>query len=91
MDVLDSKKHEYWNHFIARAYTTARGFPTGVTGPRLRKLKQKLWRDRDFWQDIVLRHGGDKCTPEEMKRDDPENYDHCRGNFWGMIVQDLRC
>lgn len=91
MHVSDAKKHQYWNHFVARLYTTSRGFPTGVTGPRLRKLKPRLWHDRDFWQDIVLRHGGDKCTPEEMRRDDLATYEHCQGNFWGMITQDLRC
>lgn len=30
-----------------------------------------------------------EVTPEEMKRNDLTTYDHCLGNFWGMVVQDV--
>lgn len=88
-DVSEEKKWEYWNHFVAAAFTGVTSKPHGITGPRLRKLRHKIWQDRDFWWDIVLRHGGDKYTPEQMRLDDPRQYEHALGNFWGGIVQDL--
>jgi hypothetical protein len=87
--ISEDKKHEYWNHFVTDAFTTPRGLPTEVTGARLRKIKPKIWNDLDFWQDIILRHGGAKVTPEQMQQLDPEVYDHCLGNFWGGVVQDI--
>lgn len=87
MQISDEKKNEYFNHFVARGYTTPRGFPTGITGSRLRKIKAALWDDHDFWWDIVLRHGGDTQTPEQMRTADRAQYDHCLGNFWGGVVQ----
>jgi len=92
MHVSEKKKNEYWNHFVANAFTGALEIyrkPPGVTGSRLRKLKPKLWQDDDFWWDIVSRHGGNDVTPEEMRYDDPAQYEHCLGNFWSMIIQDL--
>ena len=88
MHITDQKKHEYWNHFVAVRYESGR-MPTGVTGARLRKLKPVMWYDDAFWWDIILRHGGDKCTPEEMRTHDKAQYDHCMGNFWGWITQQL--
>lgn len=87
--VSDKKKHEYWNHFLALAFTGEHRKHPGVTGARLRKLKPKLWHDDDFWWDIVSGHGGNECTPEEMKRNDLHQYHHCLGNFWEMIIEDL--
>jgi len=87
------KKHEYWNHFISRWATEGIGGgfgPTGrkVTGPRLRKAKELIWDDQTFWGDILLRHGGLQVTPECMMCD-KALYDHCLGNFWGMLNQTM--
>ncbi len=87
--VSEEKKNQYWNHFVAQALTGETSKPSGVTGPRLRKIKPVIWQDAAFWFDIVPRHGGDKCTPEEMARDDPNQYEHAMGNFWSMIVESL--
>lgn len=87
MQISEEKKNEYWNHFVALAYITQRGFPHGVTGPRLRQIKRVLWGDQDFWWDIVLRHGGNTITPEQMMGTDYDQYEHCKGNFWGGVMQ----
>ena len=93
MTIINNKlpehlKLKYWNHFIADAYEN-NDFPTGITGSRLKKIKADIFSDKDFWFDIILRHGGDKYYPEEMRIYDKFAYDHCMGNFWGMIVQVL--
>lgn len=87
MKVDEEKKHEYWNHFVAKIFTDGPKQP-GVTGPRLRKIKSIIWADEDFWFDILYRHGGENMTPEQML-DDGARYAHCSGNFWGMICQTL--
>jgi len=89
MNVSQKKRYEYWNHFIAQWVVNRIGGGHGVTGPRLRKVQAEIMEDRDFWWDIVLRHGGDKVTPEQMAETDPLQYEHCMGNFWGGIYQDL--
>lgn len=89
MLVPEKKRFEYWNHFIARWATDREGGGYGVTGPRLRKIRAAIMADDDFWQDIVLRHGGRNLTPEQMQADDEANYEHCLGNFWGMLYQSI--
>ena len=83
------KRLEYWNYFIARWAVDGEGGGSGVTGKRLQKIRDKILNDDDFWQDIVLRHDGLNKPPEQLFAEDPENYRHCLGNFWGMIYQDL--
>lgn len=89
MDVSKAKRFEYWNHFLARWVLEKVGGGYGITGPRLRKIFPKIMEDDDFWWDIVSRHGGCEKTPEQMELEDQNQYDHCWGNFWGMIMQDL--
>jgi len=84
-----AKRHEYWNHFVARWVTEKVGGGYKVTGPRLQKIKGEIMRDEDFWLDVITRHGGLKVTPEKMMQDDIEVYNHCLGNFWGMIYQTM--
>lgn len=89
MQVSNSKKHQVWNHFIERWVLEKLGGGYKVTGSRLNKIKPIIWNDRDFWQDIVYRHGLDRTTPEQLRENDIETYNHCLGNFWGMVYQDL--
>lgn len=84
MLVLMRKRREYWNHFVAEAFVTR--MPPGVTGPRLRKVRRAILLCDDFWWDIVLRHGGTKLTPEQLRIQDPAQYEHCMGNFWGVVI-----
>lgn len=81
-----AKRNEYWNHFIERWVVAGEGGGQGVTGPRLQKIKERLFEDDVFWFDIIDRHNGEKRTPEEMKAANSENYNHCQGNFWGNVV-----
>ena len=60
-----------------------------MTGPKLRKIKPIIWQDENFWQDIVLRHNALGNPPELLKKYQPKAYEHCLGNFWGMIVQEM--
>jgi hypothetical protein len=89
MTVSTRKRFEYWNHFIAQwVLYPGKRYPS-VTKTRLRKIMPQIMEDDDFWWDIVLRHGGDRMTPEEMATLDPQTYEHCLGNFWGGIHQDM--
>lgn len=95
MTIIDeAKKHEYWNHFISRWATEGIGGgfgPTGrkVTGPRLRKAKELIWDDETFWGDIILRHNALGNSPEHLRKFQPDTYEHCLGNFWGMLNQTM--
>ena len=89
-----AKKHEYWNHFITRWALEHLGGgygPTGtkVTAAKLCKVKPIIWEDDSFWGDILLRHGGSTIPPEQMMENFPDNYGHCIGNFWGMLIQTM--
>ena len=83
------KRHEYWNHFIARWVVEKVGGGAYVTGPKLRKIWRAILDDDEFWLDVVARHGGLRQTPESMQLCDPDTYNHCLGNFWGMVYQTL--
>ena len=78
-------KNMWWNHFVERWIVDGVGGFHGLTGPRLRKVKKQIFKDHFFWNDIILRHGFESMEPENCKHTD--NYDHCLGNFWGMICQ----
>ena len=80
------KRFEYWNHFIERFFVEKVGGGANVTGPRLRRIKNQILADTRFWFDILDRHNGQDRTPDEMRRSDPENYNHCLGDFWGMVI-----
>jgi hypothetical protein len=87
--IPEQKKAQYWNHFVTRWVVDKVGGAHGMTGPKLRKVKPIIWDDNFFWSDVIARHGGMGMTPEEMQARRPGVYDHCLGNFWGMIVQDM--
>ena len=89
MYVKDGKKHEYWNHFVEKFFVMKDPLVVEITGPRLRKVKPIIWEDEFFWNDIIWRHSGVIKTPEEMEQEDRAVYEHCQGNFWGMIVQEM--
>ena len=84
------KKHEFWNHFVAELFINnePRYGASGkrVTGAKLRKIRDRCFRDEHFWQDVVIRHGGLDVKPEMLAHAGPETYQHCKGNFWGMLV-----
>ena len=83
---MDSKKLEYWNHFIERFFLEKVGGGANITGPRLWRIKKIILADKRFWFDVIDRHNGQDRTPEQMMRADVENYIHCLGNFWGMVI-----
>jgi len=83
----EQKKHEYWNHFIAELYISNQ--KAQFTGTHLRKIKPLMWRDHDFWYDLLVRHSGNDMTPEQMRDSMRGLYDHAHGNFWGMIIQKM--
>jgi len=79
----EEKKEQYWTHFSeAKKY-----HPKSLTDNRLAKIKEIVWADYFFWQDILVRHNGIQMSPEEMERDEPAAYDHCMGNMMGMIME----
>ena len=87
--VPTTKRNEYWNHFIARWAVESIGGGHGITGPRLRKIKDYIMADEDFWDDVVVRHSGLDTYAEYLQKHYPADYAHCLGNFWGMIHQTL--
>lgn len=89
MNIPEAKKHQYWNHFIERWSLDKVGGGHKVTAPRLKQIKPAIFRDDEFWQDVIVRHGGLDVIPEVMRITDRASYDHCLGNFWGMIYETL--
>ena len=90
----EAKKHEYWNHFITKWALKHIGGgygPTGkkATAAKLCKVKLIIWNDATFWDDILLRHDGMYITPERMQQERSDVYEHCLGNFWGMLMQSM--
>jgi len=88
MGIPLSKKHEFWNHFITRFALYGVGGGCGASGKtitlkRLGKAKEAIFAEEDLWMDVVARHGGLECTPEEL---DALTYNHCVGNFWGQVL-----
>lgn len=77
---------QYMMYFIASAFLE-NGFPTGVTRVRLKRaLSQGLLEHRPLWDDMA-RHGTAGVSPEELRSRDLENFKHCEGNFWGIVVE----
>jgi hypothetical protein len=78
MEYSDFKKNQYWNHFmVMKSY-----WPQGFTRNRLNKVKEIIWNDNNFWDDILLRHGAYDKSPSELS---DEIYQHLFGNFAGML------
>lgn len=81
------KKNEFWNHFLAKEFLK-RTYPK-ITPSKLREVKSNIFSWEFFWEDVVVRHNGLHWTPETMEEKDKTTYDHCQGNFWGMIHEVL--
>lgn len=82
MIYTEHKKQEYWNHFLK----LPKYWPHGFTEKRLQKVKPIAWKDQDFWDDILQRHGAFDCTPQSLKDRNLGIYQHCFGNFAGMLL-----
>ena len=80
----DTKKTEIWGHMVAlpKAY---RGH--GMTNNRIGLLRDIVWDDKDFWSDIILRHGLRAMSIEALRENDTAIYNHVVGNFWSMLYQ----
>lgn len=72
MKTRESKKNEYWNHFLEQKNFHFFGF----TKIRLERAKKIIWHDKDFWWDVLDRHPGMKMTPDEMKTNELDQYGH---------------
>jgi len=83
MNPLLKMKMQYWNHFAAEKKYHFHG----MTAKRLEKVLPFVLNDKEFWEDVLLRHGGDAMTPREMKANSEFNYDHCMGNMAGMTYK----
>lgn len=84
------KRSEYWNHFIEQWFVYKVGMGgSSITGPRLAKIKPEIMTDNFFWDDVVARHCGLEYAPEHLFEKHPETYEHCQGNFWRMIAQEI--
>jgi len=81
-------KEKYWDYFTDK---TKFKRPFGCTDKRLVKIKSEIFADTFFWSDVLARHGADNYrNPEDFKmQTSPENFEHCRGNFFGMIMQTM--
>ncbi len=79
----DNQKTLYWNHFIENKHFWGNGF----TLKRLEKIKQIVWDDSLFWDDILIRHGAQYYKPESLQKHQENMYDHCMGNMTGMLMQ----
>lgn len=79
---------QYWDHFLAAWACGEIEIGSGVTRAKLKKVKPIIMRDSEFWFDILNRHDGNKMTPYEMMKD-KANYEHCLGNFCGMLYQSI--
>lgn len=81
----EEKKIEYWNHFL----TLENYWSRGVTRKRLERVKSHIWNNNHFWSDVLQRHRGAECSPQEMKAVDEFNYNHCFANMSAMICDAL--
>jgi len=72
MIFTEDKKNEYWNYFL----TQKEFWGHGVTEKRLQKVKPIIWKDENFWSDILFRHNGGMETPEQMLQRDKFAYNH---------------
>lgn len=78
-----NKKLEYWKHFVSQKQYHY----NGMTIKRLKKVLPFVLVTSFFWDDVLMRHSGDSMTPEEMKTNSQQNYEHCMGNMASMVFQ----
>lgn len=84
----EAKKEAIWNYMVA---LPKKEKPYGCTIEKLAEAKQMIMKDTDFWHDIINRHGLTELdkTIEQLKEKDLETYNHCVGNFWGMLMEKM--
>jgi len=79
------RKEVWWEHFLLnKTY-----WGHGVTKRRLEKIKDIVFDDKTFWDDILLRHQGATLSPGDMYFRSPHTYDHLMGNMSGMVMQTM--
>jgi methyl coenzyme M reductase alpha subunit len=84
--MLKSKK-DIWFKYLT---DNKKHWPNGFTLKRLEKVKSFVLTDKDIMFDLMERHSGNELTPEEMKEDDVENFNHCISNFAINILYKMR-
>lgn len=84
------RRIQYWEHFIAAWACGEIEIGNGVTRTRLKRVKPIIMQDDAFWADVLDRHGGLNRSPYQMKADEPAIYEHCLGNFAGMLYQSIQ-
>lgn len=75
-----------FDHFVADAVLTK--LPTGVTGPRLRQIKDEFISSDNYGLELQ-RHGLAERTVYKLRKQDEFAYNHLRGNFWTMVAEAL--
>jgi hypothetical protein len=63
---MNDKKLEYWNYFI----TNKKLWVKHTTIYKLKRFKEQLFENKNLWDNLLLKYGGNNKTPEEMKKDD---------------------
>ena len=83
-------KQDVWDYFMLPKFKTYR--PRYCTDFRLKKNHNKIFDDKFLWQDVMERHGMTTYpTVQEWHwHTDKPTFDHCIGNFWGMICAILQ-
>lgn len=56
--------------------------PPMMTPRRLEKVKKRLWDDKEFWADLLDRHG---LRDKSVRELDAGVREHAVANFWGMV------
>jgi hypothetical protein len=78
----ENKMKEIWYQFIVDNKWIWRN---GFTLRRLAKVKDAVFADKDIMNDLLLRHGASERTPDQMKKDYPETFNHCWQNLASNI------
>lgn len=80
---MNNKKEQFWAAMLLTK------LPPAFTKKRLEKIKPIIFQDDDFWSDILFRHNGNNFSPEEMKANNQEIFEHCISNMIGMVMQTM--
>ena len=78
---------EIWYQFVI---DNPKYWANGFTVNRLKKIKHKIFNNKDIMFDLMDRHGGSYMDPKVMQQDNKYNFDHCIGNFVGNISYIMR-
>lgn len=72
-----------FDHFVADAVLTK--LPAGVTGLRLRQIKDDLINSESYGLEL-LHHGLAERTVYKLRSQDTLAYVHLKSNFWTMVI-----